>query len=241
MDLKGKAVPELSNSDWLMDFAFLNDTSQAMARLNVKLQGENKLVHELFHHLRTFERDLQLYERHLRENRIDLFPTIKGCFKGNNAKLAEYSDRVATLRDEFSSRFTDFRGIRDEMDIFSLPCTVDVNTAPCELQLELNSLQEDAALKQQFHEMNLVEFYQSLPDADYGSLKQFAKRFISMFGSTYRCEQLFSKVKNLKCKLRSRLTDVHLLDNLRLCTSLIQPNIEKLVQDASGFTLALYY
>ena len=50
-NLKGKEDPQLSDSDWLMDFPFLNDISQVLAKFNVKLQGENKLVHELFKHL----------------------------------------------------------------------------------------------------------------------------------------------------------------------------------------------
>ena len=33
VNLKGKEVPQLSDSDWLMDFAFLNDISQASASL----------------------------------------------------------------------------------------------------------------------------------------------------------------------------------------------------------------
>ena len=46
----------------------------------MKLHGENKLVHELFKHLRTFERDLQLYEQSLREHKVDHFPTLKSVF-----------------------------------------------------------------------------------------------------------------------------------------------------------------
>ncbi|UYV61567.1 GTF2IRD2B [Cordylochernes scorpioides] len=33
---------------------------------------------------------------------------------------------------------------------------------------------------------------------------------MSMFGSTYRCEQLFSLMKGNKSPIRSRITDVHL-------------------------------
>lgn len=230
MKLKGKEVPQLSDSDWLMDFAFLNDISQELAKFNVKLQGENKLVHELFKHLRTFERDLQLYEQCLREHKVDHFPTLKSVFDGSNEILDSYARRVAVLREEFSSRFTDFRSLRSGMAVFALPCTCEVSSAPVKLQLELNALQEDDVLVQNFSKTNLINFYKSLPVAEYYHLKQFAKKFVCMFGSTYTCEQLFSKVKHVKSNLRSNLTDSHLLDCLRLCTSKIEPYVDRLVE-----------
>jgi len=36
-----------------------------------------------------------------------------------------------------------------------------------------------------------------------------AKKFTSLFGSTYCCEQLFSRLKNTKTKSRSMFTDEH--------------------------------
>ena len=52
---------------------------------------------------------------------------------------------------------------------------------------------------------------------------------ISLFGSTYICEQLFSRMKFTKNKNRTKITDVHLEDSLRLSTTSIEPNIDALV------------
>ncbi|CAB4060838.1 unnamed protein product [Lepeophtheirus salmonis] len=122
--------------------------------LNVKLQGQNKLVHDLFKQLRTLERDLQLYEK------------------------SAYGKRVAVLREDFSPRFTEIRNLRSEMTVSSLPFTCEISSAAVQHQLELNALQEDDTLIQNFKEMNLIEFYKSLPAADYCNLKRFARRFV---------------------------------------------------------------
>ncbi|CAB4059488.1 unnamed protein product [Lepeophtheirus salmonis] len=55
LKLKQKKVQEMCDPLWRMDLAFLNDISQKLSQLNVKFQGQKKLVHDLFKHLRTFE------------------------------------------------------------------------------------------------------------------------------------------------------------------------------------------
>ncbi|UYV68661.1 GTF2IRD2B, partial [Cordylochernes scorpioides] len=53
---------------------------------------------------------------------------------------------------------------------------------------------------------------------------------MSMFGSTYRCEQLFSLMKGNKSPIRSRITDVHLGSVLKLITAnKISPEVGKMV------------
>ena len=53
---------------------------------------------------------------------------------------------------------------------------------------------------------------------------------MSLFGSTYICEQLFTKMKHTKSKTRSRLTDCHLENSLRVAASSIAPKIDTLVK-----------
>ena len=116
------------------------------------------------------------------------------------------------------------------MAVFALPYTCETSSALEELQLELNALPEDDVLEQNFKKMNLIDFYKSLPVAECYNLMQFAKKFVCTFGSTYISEQLLSKVKHVKSKLRSNLIERHLLDRLRACTSTIEPNIDRLVE-----------
>lgn len=49
-----------------------------------------------------------------------------------------------------------------------------------------------------------------------------------MFGIMYKCEQHISRLKIIMLKTRSKMTDIHLKDNLQVATKLQNPvNIEK--------------
>ena len=81
---------------------------------------------------------------------------------------------------------------------------------PLELQLELIDLQANGLLKEKHREGKLLEFYRCLSDDEFLKLKKFASGMASMFGTTYVCEQTFSKMKNVKSEHIMRLTDEHL-------------------------------
>ena len=53
---------------------------------------------------------------------------------------------------------------------------------------------------------------------------------MSLFGSTYICEPLFTKMKHTKSKTRSRLTDCYLENSLRVAASSIALKIDMLVK-----------
>ena len=63
-------------------------------------------------------------------------------------------------------------------------------------------------------------------------LREFALRMLSMFGSTYICESTFSVMKRLKSNARSRLADETLDARLRLATTDVDVDIERLIKDA---------
>ena len=50
---------------------------------------------------------------------------------------------------------------------------------------------------------------------------------ISLFGSTYCCEQFFSKIRLFKTKCRNQLIDGHLSRLLRVATSSVKADIDK--------------
>ncbi|KAK9882107.1 hypothetical protein WA026_018949 [Henosepilachna vigintioctopunctata] len=53
----------------------------------------------------------------------------------------------------------------------------------------------------------------------------------SLFGSTYICEHLFSRMKDVKLKLRNRISDTHLENSLPIATSDIKANVDRLVKE----------
>jgi hypothetical protein len=72
--------------------------------------------------------------------------------------------------------------------------------------MEIINLQCDSDLKIKFDEVSLLEFYQKYVEkGKFVNLRMYAARIFSLFGSTYLCEQMFSRMKHSKSKLRKKL------------------------------------
>ena len=72
---------------------------------------------------------------------------------------------------------------------------------------------------------DLIESYSMLPKQKYPKLRKHGLFFATLFGSTYICEQVFSRMKYVKSKYRTRLTDLHLKSVLRCSTTKYQPRL----------------
>ena len=59
---------------------------------------------------------------------------------------------------------------------------------------------------------------------------------ILLFGSTYTCEQLFSRMKHIKSKIRTKISDELLENSLRIATASIKPDIDAPVSQLQGQT-----
>ena len=77
----------------------------------------------------------------------------------------------------------------------------------------------------------LIEFYASLHSEKFQNVKRFARKMFVLFASTYICEQTFSVMKVNKSKNRSLITDSNLHSMLRISTSNMSPDYDKLVND----------
>ena len=80
----------------------------------------------------------------------------------------------------------------------------------------------------------LVEFYKLLQNSasdKYQNILDHAKRMACIFGSTYVCEQLFSKMKFTKNKLRTSITDENLNASLRIASSNFKADIVNLSRE----------
>ena len=78
LELIGKAddFPELSDADWLCDFAFAVDILTHMNELNMKLQGKDQFVHEMYTNVRAFKAKLTLFSRQISNKSFAHFPTL---------------------------------------------------------------------------------------------------------------------------------------------------------------------
>jgi hypothetical protein len=77
-------------------------------------------------------------------------------------------------------------------------------------QLELTDMQTDVELKEAFHSSTREQFYRCLSDSKFPNIKGLETKMLTVFGSTYICEQTTSRMKLMKSKFRTRMTDDHL-------------------------------
>ena len=239
---KGQPMEELSDPVWLADLAFLVDITKHLNALNVNLQGRDAVVSQLYAHIKTFGTKLQLFQRHLSQTEpcTAHFPALKeviDSFPQENigAQMKSYATAIASLSVEFNKRFRDFAVIEKDMLLFSSPFSVDPDDAPPQLQLELIELQCDDEWRGKHQQLSLVDFYCKLDKDRFPEMRTFAKKMLSLFGSTYLCEKTFSVMNLNKNRLRSRLSDSHLRDILRISTTALKPDLASLLKSRSQY------
>uniref|UniRef100_A0A8C4RUC5 General transcription factor II-I repeat domain-containing protein 2 n=1 Tax=Erpetoichthys calabaricus TaxID=27687 RepID=A0A8C4RUC5_ERPCA len=140
-----------SNVRWLSlgkvcDLAFAVDILTHMNELNVKLQGKDQFVHEMYTNVRAFKTKLALFSKQMSNNSFAHFPTLV-TLKEAPRLVKKYRKSLDNLHGEFCHRFSDFGKIYKSLQLVSCPVTKDPETAPQELQLELIDLQCDTVLK----------------------------------------------------------------------------------------------
>lgn len=229
MESKGKSVKFFDNAEWVTDLAFLTDITTHLNDLNLSLQGKGKLVHSMFNQISTFENKLVLWEKQMKILNFAHFPTLGKC---NVTLTKKYVDALQTMKNDFSRRFGDFKAHDKILKLFSAPFSVDAEQAPDNIQMELIELQCDTELREKFDRHDLLEFYAKfVPEERFPELRNHALFVASLFGSTYICEQLFSVMKQVKSKARNKISDEHLDNSLRISTSSMKADLDKLAQE----------
>ena len=230
--LQQKKLPhadKFSDSRWLSRLALLTDITTHLNALNLKLQGKEVLVTDMYGHITAFEVKLRLWEAQLADSQFAHFPRLAAC-DPDTIDQDTCVSVVSSLRQEFASRFGGVKVLEGDFKLFTAPFDVAVDDVPIPLQMEIIELQCNEELKAKFRTSSPLSFFRDHLHADsFPKLLQHVQRILTMFGSTYRCEQLFSKMKYTKSRLRSQISDRHLNDVLLLATSTIEPDMEALL------------
>ncbi|XP_058846468.1 general transcription factor II-I repeat domain-containing protein 2A-like [Acipenser ruthenus] len=231
LEMQGKEndFPELRNSNWVCDLAFGVDIMAHLNELNVKLQGKDVFVHELYSNVKAFKVKLILFSKQMKSKLFAHFPTLK-CLEVSSERADRYSNILSDLHGEFSRRFSDFEKIEKTLELVSCPLSFDYEKAPEELQLELIELQCDSTVKEKYHSQTLDKFYASLNETKFPNIRNVAQKILVLFASTYVCEQTFSLLNFNKSRYRSQLTDQHLSSVLRISTTRTAPDFDAIVK-----------
>lgn len=205
MSSRGKPLPQLSSADWIKDLAFLVDMTMHLNTLNLSLQGHSQIVTQMYDLIRAFLAKLCLWETHLARNNLAHFPTLKSVSRNESDGL-NYIPNIVALKAEFQKRLSDFKLYERELTLFSSPFSVKIESVQEALQMEVIDLQCNTVLKTKYDKVGIPEFYKYLWSS-YPKYRTHCAKILSMFGSTYVCEQLFSIMKLSKTEYCSQLKD----------------------------------
>ena len=148
----------------------------------------------------TYIQELKPIQSQLVLKKVVHYPVLSS--RPTDSLQHENSDWVNKLADDFEKRFQDFRRHIGTMKLISNPFSIDPTDAADKYQLELIDIQNDSDLKTAFAEHDLLNFYSHYMSSDkYTNLSQDSRKFTALFGSTYCCERLFSRMKS---KTRNR-------------------------------------
>ncbi|XP_008849336.1 general transcription factor II-I repeat domain-containing protein 2 isoform X3 [Nannospalax galili] len=193
MSSRGKPVPQLSSRDWILDLAFLVDITTHLNTLDVSLQGHSQVVTQMYDFIRAFLAKLCLWETHLARNNLAHFPTLRSVSQSESDGL-NYIPKIAELKADFQKRLSDFKVYESELTLFSSPFSTKIDSVCEELQMEVIDLQCNTVLRSKYDKLGVPEFHKHLWSS-YPRYRSHCARILSMFGSTYICEQLFSIMK----------------------------------------------
>ncbi|UYV80829.1 hypothetical protein LAZ67_19001894 [Cordylochernes scorpioides] len=233
---KHRPLTELQNNAWLWKLAFYVDLTKHVNELNLRLQGENQHLPDLYTNIKSFRMKLILFQSQLRSKCFSLFKT---CEIFSHTTETEFPidfaiETLSALKINFDTRFSDFDAIANQIKIFQNPFDADIETLAPELQMEMIDLQCSDIIKNKYENSSLLEFYKSLPLTQIDNLHKFARGLFSVFGTTYLCEKTFSKMKYTKNVYRSKLTDEHLKSLLIIGLTLGYHSYSESRQDISS-------
>ncbi|CAH1993695.1 unnamed protein product [Acanthoscelides obtectus] len=151
---------QMADAQLLADLAFLTDMTSHLNELNLKLQGKQQNIANLFGHINGFKNKIKLFncKEHFEEMKdfeeVSYLPHIK---------------HIGTIAEEFKNRFSDFKKIESDISVFTQPLPISLeNVSRADLQLELCDLQSDP-FYQGRTEIGL-DFFKLLPGERYPNL-----------------------------------------------------------------------
>ena len=111
----------------LARLTLLTDITTQLNALNVKLQGKYILVTNMHAHITAFEERLRLWEAQLANCRLEPSPCLAACVPDD----VEPDTCVASLREEFASRFTGVRTAGCGLQPVYRPLWLSCGRRPC--------------------------------------------------------------------------------------------------------------
>uniref|UniRef100_A0A3Q2ZWW5 DUF4371 domain-containing protein n=1 Tax=Kryptolebias marmoratus TaxID=37003 RepID=A0A3Q2ZWW5_KRYMA len=201
---------ELANTEWLLKFFYLVDMTEHLNQLNVKMQSIGNTVLSLQQAVSAFENKLELFIVDIETGRLLHFEKLReikdSCAASDLQQLAGFT---SDLLQSFKARFREFRDYLPGVYIRNFEIEAADLKASDMWVNKFKSLNEDLerlarqqaelVSKHKWTEMKklqhadqlIVKTWNALP-VTYCTLQRVSIAVLTMFGSTYACEQSLS-------------------------------------------------
>ena len=108
------------------------------------------------------------------------------------------------------------------------PVQKPIVTQKANIEAELLDLLQDFALKLMHQSQLTVDLWKQVCVYKYPAFRQTSQRLLSIFGTTYCCESMYSAMKNVKPKNRAVHTNQDLRVFMKTATTCSEPDIKKI-------------
>jgi len=139
----------------------------------------------------------------------------------SNVQKEKFSSLLTDPSEKFEKYFPSFDAISVKFSLFTSPYSFDPFCTSADLEdtlaEELINLQCDSSFEDKQRRLPIDEFWVAVAESkQFPLLTMFAAGVLCMLGTTYVCEALFSEMKIVKSKIRTRLSDRHLTSILHI-------------------------
>lgn len=217
----------LKDDEFILDLAFLADTTSLLNKFNLELQGKGKNIYDLYKTVFNFKTELYLLLLQIQDNDFSNFPkTLQVCGIKKNFKHHEHLDIFETIFYNFEDRFKDLQNIKPLLDLFENPFLCEAGNYKYQVQVELINLRSEVQAPSR---TEIIDFWKNLDPAIYPELKTISLKVLSYFPTTYLCEKMFSDLKFICSKQRNSLTSSNLKNILLIRNCHASINIENFI------------
>jgi len=111
--------------EWIAELQFFADFTQYLNELNIKLQGDNKIITCILDMIQAFQVKLKIFYRDIINKNFKYFPNLKKFISEleifNKPDITyliqEFSNIIETAMNEFSTRVIQFKEFEETMKI----------------------------------------------------------------------------------------------------------------------------
>ncbi|KAJ8361737.1 hypothetical protein AAFF_G00429390 [Aldrovandia affinis] len=142
--------------------------------LNLQLQGQGKLICDMYSHIKAFEVKLALLLEQVKKHNFIHLPATQNLSAENPAvpfPAEKCVEALEMLKAEFGVRFRQLHVNAKEIRLFQNPFVADIDEAQPSYQFELSELQNCDVLKDVFKPNSLIDFYAALQNDTYPNIK----------------------------------------------------------------------